>query len=66
MNEAKYEVFLYGALVASHMALNDALLLTRALMEKYFNEIEIVVAIERMRPTEGRCENYVGKMEGEE
>ena len=57
MNEAKYEVFLYGALVASYMALDDALLLARALMEKHFNEIEAVVAIERMRPIEGCCEN---------
>ena len=57
MNEAKYEVFLYGALVASYMALDDALLLARALMEKHFNEIEAVVAIERMPPIEGCCEN---------
>ena len=57
MNEAKYEVFLYGALVASRMALDDALLLARAMMEKHFNEIEAVVAIERMHPIEECCEN---------
>lgn len=49
MNDTnRYEVFLDSILVASSMLIDDALLLTKALMEKYFNESEIVVAIKRM------------------
>ena len=55
MNERKYKILIDDKVIAERMDIEIALVLVKALFEKYYNDYSMTISIKEEERTHGEC-----------